>query len=58
MLIFGSILFLTWVLDRYELLIKHRFASHVIQTLLVVASDTIAREVCQILSKGKGRIGT
>ena len=48
MLIFGSILFLTCMLDRYELLIKHRFASHVIQTLLVVASDTIAREVCQI----------
>ncbi|KAI9511254.1 armadillo-type protein [Russula earlei] len=28
----------------YELLIKHRFASHVVQTLLTVAPDTIARE--------------
>ena len=31
--------------DSYELLIKHRFASHVIQTLLSVATGTIAREV-------------
>jgi nucleolar protein 9 len=37
-----SLLVSLLTLDRYELLIKHRFASHVIQTLLVVAPDTIA----------------
>jgi nucleolar protein 9 len=46
--VLGSVLSLTCALDRYELLIKHRFASHVIQTLLEVAPDTIAREVCPI----------
>ena len=30
---------------RYEALIKHRFASHVCQTMFTVASETIAREV-------------
>lgn len=30
---------------RYEKLIKHRFASHVCQTFLEVAVNTIAREV-------------
>ncbi len=33
-------------LDRYKLLIKHHFASHVIQILLTVASNTVAHEVC------------
>ncbi|KAH9175142.1 ARM repeat-containing protein [Lactarius sanguifluus] len=35
----------------YELLIKHRFASHVIQTLLNVAASTIARESRGVLPK-------
>ncbi|KAI9449636.1 hypothetical protein BJY52DRAFT_1359724 [Lactarius psammicola] len=35
----------------YELLIKHRFASHVIQTLLNVAAGTIARESQGVLPK-------
>ncbi|KAI0299719.1 ARM repeat-containing protein [Multifurca ochricompacta] len=35
----------------YEHLIKHRFASHVIQTLLAVASETIARESRGVLPK-------
>lgn len=29
----------------YEQLARHRFASHVVQTLLDVAQDTISREV-------------
>ena len=32
--------------DRYETLVKHRFASHVCQTLFSVARDTVSREVC------------
>ena len=31
---------------RYETLVKHRFASHVCQTLFSVARDTVSREVC------------
>ena len=49
MTVLDHVLFLTYALDRYELLIKHRFASHVIQTLLAAASNTIAREVCRFL---------
>lgn len=32
-------------MSRYDTLIKHRFASHVCQTIFTVASDTISREV-------------
>ena len=34
-----------WV--RYETLVKHRFASHVCQTLFSVARDTVPREVLE-----------
>jgi nucleolar protein 9 len=33
----------------YEVLAKHRFASHVCQTLFTVATETIAREVSSLL---------
>ncbi|KAH9059317.1 armadillo-type protein [Lactarius vividus] len=39
----------------YELLIKHRFASHVIQTLLNVAAGTISRESRGMLPNGQLR---
>jgi nucleolar protein 9 len=29
----------------YDILVKHRFASHVCQTLFTIAADTISREV-------------
>jgi nucleolar protein 9 len=35
-------------MNSYETLSKHRFASHVIQTLLNVTTDTVSREVHQI----------
>ncbi|KAH9991427.1 armadillo-type protein [Russula vinacea] len=43
--------FMDALTGSYELLIKHRFASHVIQTLLEVAPDTIARESRGIMPK-------
>ncbi|KAI0253125.1 ARM repeat-containing protein [Lactifluus subvellereus] len=43
--------FMDSLTGSYELLIKHRFASHVIQTLLAVAPDTIARESRGVLPK-------
>ncbi|KAF8270863.1 armadillo-type protein [Lactarius quietus] len=43
--------FMDSLTGSYELLIKHRFASHVIQTLLNVAAGTIARESQGILPK-------
>ena len=36
---------------RYEQLVKHRFASHVCQTLLSVAGVTISREVSIVASR-------
>ena len=42
--------FVNWLLipifGRYETLVRHRFASHVCQTLFTVSKDTISREVC------------
>lgn len=32
--------------NSFETLVKHRFASHVCQTLFSVAAETVAREVC------------
>ena len=32
---------------RYKTLVKHRFASHVCQTFIEVAADTVTREVCK-----------
>ena len=41
--------FVNWLLipifGRYETLVRHRFASHVCQTLFTVSKDTISREV-------------
>ncbi|KAG1803393.1 armadillo-type protein [Suillus subaureus] len=48
---------------RYEALVKHRFASHVCQTLFTVAADTVSRETKGIYpsvadSKDKGELRT
>ncbi|KAI0274347.1 armadillo-type protein [Russula aff. rugulosa BPL654] len=43
--------FMDSLTGSYELLMKHRFASHVIQTLLAVAPDTIARESGGVIPK-------
>ncbi|KAF9468782.1 armadillo-type protein [Collybia nuda] len=47
----------------YELLVRHRFASHVCQTLFTVARDTVSREMRGILpdvpeASGKGELRT
>ncbi|KAH9991655.1 ARM repeat-containing protein [Russula compacta] len=55
--------FMDSLTGSHELLIKHRFASHVIQTLLTVARDTVARESRGVLpqldaSSDKGELRT
>lgn len=49
--------------QRYDVLVKHRFASHVCQTLFIVASQTVSREKQGILptipeSSEKGELRT
>ncbi|KAI0260538.1 armadillo-type protein [Gloeopeniophorella convolvens] len=46
--------FMDSLTGSYEQLIRHRFASHVVQTLLTVAADTIARESRGVLPKVDG----
>src|SRR6266702_7132340 len=49
-MLYACALVFSLAVDRYhEMLIKHRFASHVIQKLLNVAAGTIAREVRRLL---------
>ncbi|KAG2148028.1 armadillo-type protein [Suillus clintonianus] len=55
--------FLDSLSGSYEALIKHRFASHVCQTLFTVAADTVTRETKGIYpsvadSKDKGELRT
>ncbi|KAG1753166.1 armadillo-type protein [Suillus lakei] len=55
--------FLDSLSGSYEALIKHRFASHVCQTLFTVAADTVSRETKGIYpsvadSKDKGELRT
>lgn len=35
--------------DKWEELIRHRFGSHVVQTWMTLAADTLDREVCCLL---------
>ncbi|KZP05871.1 ARM repeat-containing protein [Athelia psychrophila] len=46
---FARRVFVDRLAGSYEVLVKHRFASHVCQTLFTVAADTIAREEKGIL---------
>ncbi|KIK65684.1 hypothetical protein GYMLUDRAFT_258395 [Collybiopsis luxurians FD-317 M1] len=48
---FARRVFLDSLSGSYELLAKHRFASHVCQTLITVASETIAREARGIVAR-------
>ncbi|KAG2151818.1 armadillo-type protein [Suillus cothurnatus] len=55
--------FLDSLSGSYEALVKHRFASHVCQTLFTVAADTVSRETKGIYpsvtdSKDKGELRT
>ncbi|KAF5393695.1 hypothetical protein D9757_000366 [Collybiopsis confluens] len=48
---FARRVFVDSLSGSYEILAKHRFASHVCQTLLSVASETIAREVKGVVAQ-------
>ncbi|KAE9386228.1 ARM repeat-containing protein [Gymnopus androsaceus JB14] len=49
--------FLDSLSGSYEVLVKHRFASHVCQTLLTVAAETIAREAMGNVAKAEDSEG-